>query len=102
MATGGVEPQGLAGVGVDPDYADLEVRGVARVGADQEDRAAVRDADPDRAKVGLDAFDAPLETAIGGELSIRRGPKWTFDQLPLAHQAMDENRANGKMVVVVD
>lgn len=37
-----------------------------------------------------------------GELSIRRGPKWTFDQLPLAHQTMDENQANGKMVVVVD
>lgn len=37
-----------------------------------------------------------------GELSIHRGPTWTFDQLPLAHQAMDENQANGKMVVVVD
>jgi len=37
-----------------------------------------------------------------GELSIRTGPKWTFDQLPLAHQAMDENRAGGKMVVVVE
>ncbi len=36
-----------------------------------------------------------------GELTIRTGPVWTFDQLPLAHQAMDENRANGKMVVVV-
>jgi len=37
-----------------------------------------------------------------GELSIRTGPVWSFDQLPLAHQAMDENRANGKMVVVVE
>lgn len=36
-----------------------------------------------------------------GELSIRTGPTWRFDELPLAHQAMDENRANGKMVVVV-
>ncbi len=35
-----------------------------------------------------------------GELTIRTGPRWSFDQLPLAHQAMDENRANGKMVVV--
>ncbi|MCA9676397.1 MAG: zinc-binding dehydrogenase [Myxococcales bacterium] len=35
------------------------------------------------------------------ELEIRRGPMWGFDQLPVAHQAMDENRANGKMVVVV-
>jgi NADPH:quinone reductase-like Zn-dependent oxidoreductase len=36
-----------------------------------------------------------------GQLEIRRGPMWGFDQLPVAHQAMDENRANGKMVVVV-
>lgn len=36
-----------------------------------------------------------------GELEIPRGPMWSFDQLPVAHQAMDENRANGKMVVVV-
>jgi len=37
-----------------------------------------------------------------GELTIGTGPKWRFDQLPLAHQAMDDNRANGKMVVVVN
>jgi NADPH:quinone reductase-like Zn-dependent oxidoreductase len=37
----------------------------------------------------------------GGQLEIQRGPIWRFDQLPVAHQAMDENRANGKMVVVV-
>lgn len=36
-----------------------------------------------------------------GQLEIRRGPIWSFDQLPVAHRAMDENRANGKMVVVV-
>ena len=36
-----------------------------------------------------------------GELTIQTGPVWSFDQLPAAHQAMDENRANGKMVVVV-
>jgi len=36
------------------------------------------------------------------DLTIRTGPVWSFDQLPLAHQAMDENRANGKMVVVVE
>ncbi|MEZ4224745.1 MAG: zinc-binding alcohol dehydrogenase family protein [Polyangiaceae bacterium] len=36
-----------------------------------------------------------------GQLDIRRGPVWTFEQLPQAHRAMDENRANGKMVVVV-
>lgn len=37
-----------------------------------------------------------------GDLAIRTGPVWSFDQLPLAHQAMDENRANGKMVVVIE
>jgi NADPH:quinone reductase-like Zn-dependent oxidoreductase len=37
----------------------------------------------------------------GGQLDIQRGPVWRFDQLPLAHQAMDENRASGKMVVVI-
>lgn len=36
-----------------------------------------------------------------GELEIRRGPVWSFDQLRVAHQAMDDDRANGKMVVVV-
>ncbi len=36
-----------------------------------------------------------------GALSIRRGPVWRFEQLQEAHRAMDDNRANGKMVVVV-
>jgi len=36
-----------------------------------------------------------------GELDIRRGPVWSFDRLREAHRAMDENRANGKMVVVI-
>jgi len=36
-----------------------------------------------------------------GELQIRQGPVWAFEQLQEAHRAMDENRANGKMVVVL-
>ncbi|MCA9562644.1 MAG: zinc-binding dehydrogenase [Myxococcales bacterium] len=36
-----------------------------------------------------------------GELRIQPGPVWQFNELPLAHEAMDANRANGKMVVVV-
>lgn len=36
-----------------------------------------------------------------GELEVQRGPVWRFDQLVEAHRAMDENRANGKMVVVI-
>ena len=36
-----------------------------------------------------------------GEIQIRRGPTWRFEQLIEAHRAMDADRANGKMVVVV-
>ena len=35
-----------------------------------------------------------------GALRVSRGPTWRFEQLREAHGAMDENRANGKMVVV--
>jgi NADPH:quinone reductase-like Zn-dependent oxidoreductase len=35
-----------------------------------------------------------------GELKLHQGPVWPFSQLREAHQALDENRANGKMVVV--
>jgi len=36
-----------------------------------------------------------------GALELNQGPVWSFDQLREAHAALDENRANGKMVVVV-
>lgn len=36
-----------------------------------------------------------------GELSLPLGPVFEFEDLVAAHQAMDDNRANGKMVVVV-
>ncbi len=36
-----------------------------------------------------------------GELVVRYGPRWRFEQLVEAHRAMDADRANGKMVVVV-
>ncbi len=36
-----------------------------------------------------------------GALQIHQGPVWKFDELREAHTALDENRANGKMVVVV-
>ena len=36
-----------------------------------------------------------------GDLPIYAGPVWKFAQLREAHTALDENRANGKMVVVV-
>jgi NADP-dependent 3-hydroxy acid dehydrogenase YdfG len=34
-------------------------------------------------------------------LQIQRGPVWKLEELREAHTALDENRANGKMVVVV-
>lgn len=52
----------------------------------------------------LDISVAQLQRYISlvesGELAIRRGPTWSFDQLPAAHAAMDGNSADGKMVVV--
>lgn len=37
-----------------------------------------------------------------GALTIKLGPHFTFEDLHLAHTMMDENRANGKIVVTVD
>ena len=42
-----------------------------------------------------------LDDVSAGRLDIRRGPVFAFEDLREAHQAMDDNRANGKMVVVV-
>jgi len=36
-----------------------------------------------------------------GELEIHLGPTWAFERLREAHTTLDENRANGKMVVLV-
>lgn len=36
-----------------------------------------------------------------GALQIHQGPAWKFEQLRDAHTALEESRANGKMVVVV-
>lgn len=36
-----------------------------------------------------------------GKLSVKLGPSWAFEDLPKAHQAMDENSANGKMVILL-
>lgn len=42
-----------------------------------------------------------LNDIAKGEIEIRRGPVFPFEELVAAHQAMDANRANGKMVVKV-
>ena len=36
-----------------------------------------------------------------GELTLKLGPSFPFEQLRKAHATMDENRANGKIVVEV-
>lgn len=52
------------------------------------------------ADISREQLQAYVSMVEAGKLDIRRGPMWCFEQLPVAHQAMDENRANGKMVVV--
>lgn len=42
-----------------------------------------------------------LDDIASGDIAIRRGPVFEFDDLRQAHEAMDANRANGKMVVRV-
>lgn len=42
-----------------------------------------------------------VELVEADELAIHRGPVWRFEELIEAHRTMDENRANGKMVVLV-
>ena len=51
--------------------------------------------------ISREQLQAYVSMVERGRLEIRPGPIWTFDQLRLAHHAMDENRANGKMVVLV-
>lgn len=43
-----------------------------------------------------------LDEVAAGRLEIKRGPVFEFDDLRKAHEAMDANRANGKMVVRLD
>ena len=37
-----------------------------------------------------------------GDLTLQTGPVFSFDKLTDAHALMDDNTANGKIVVVVD
>ena len=40
-----------------------------------------------------------VESVESGALQIKLGPVYPFDRLPEAHRLMDENRANGKIVI---
>jgi len=51
-------------------------------------------------------MQTPLQEMIdlleAGETNIKRGPRFTLDNIVEAHQAMDANKRHGKIVVVVD
>ena len=36
-----------------------------------------------------------------GELNIKAGPRFAFEDLQRAHLMMDQNRANGKIVIEI-
>jgi NADPH:quinone reductase-like Zn-dependent oxidoreductase len=42
-----------------------------------------------------------VELVESGALQVKLGPVYPFERLPEAHRLMDENRANGKIVVEV-
>ena len=42
-----------------------------------------------------------LSVVETGKMHVKLGPVFGFDDLQQAHTAMDANRANGKMVIVV-
>lgn len=52
--------------------------------------------------ISHDDLQSYISLVESGKLEIRTGPVWSFDQLQEAHQAMDDNRANGKMVVITE
>ena len=45
-------------------------------------------------------LQAYIDLVAGGRLKLPAGPVFPFEKLRDAHRLMDENRANGKMVVV--
>ena len=51
--------------------------------------------------IGAEELQKYVALVESGALQIHQGPVWKFEELREAHAALDENRANGKMVVVV-
>jgi NADPH:quinone reductase-like Zn-dependent oxidoreductase len=52
--------------------------------------------------ISVGELQAYVELAERGELNVRSGPVMPFAQLREAHELMDANAANGKIVVVTD
>jgi len=51
--------------------------------------------------IGADQLQKYVELAESGKLGVKLGPVFPFEKLPEAHKLMDENRANGKIVIEV-
>jgi NADPH:quinone reductase len=51
--------------------------------------------------IGAAQLQAYVGLVESGALQVKLGPVFPFDELPEAHRLMDENRANGKIVIEV-
>ncbi|MDJ0906359.1 MAG: zinc-binding alcohol dehydrogenase family protein [Woeseiaceae bacterium] len=51
--------------------------------------------------ISADQLQRYVSLVESGELSLKTGPRFAFDQLQDAHELMDSNRANGKIVVAL-
>ena len=53
------------------------------------------------ADISLAQMQQYVAMVESGALQIRLGPRFDFTELQKAHQLMDDNRANGKIVITV-
>lgn len=53
------------------------------------------------ADISAEQLQRYVSLVESGELSLKTGPRFTFDRLQEAHELMDSNRANGKIVIEV-
>ena len=52
--------------------------------------------------ITADLLSSYIQKVESGALSIPRGPVFPFDELREAHALMDDNKANGKIVVTLE
>lgn len=51
------------------------------------------------ADISVEQLQRYVSLVESGKLSLKTGPRFAFDQLQEAHNLMDRNRANGKIVI---
>ncbi len=56
---------------------------------------------PGRQSITAELLSSYVKKVESETLSIPRGPVMQFDELREAHALMDDNKANGKIVIVV-